>query len=113
MIVFTYSPNGITVIRTFLPDGQSYRIIRKPKGIGRLIPSDDWSWDKQTATLETYQTLDRSEKQQIIGMLDALNSQPIRPITDMKRRWKEIIGPQIVTLLEVELEHQISRGEDR
>lgn len=102
MIVFTYSPSGITVIRTFAKpsDGDLYRTIRKPQGIGRLRLSGEWLWDARQASLDIYRTLSHSEKREIIGMLDALNQKPIRPITQMKARWEEIIGPMAVSYME-------------
>lgn len=91
MIVFSYNPNGITVIRTFQRGLSGGNQLTRPQGIGRLQFVNGWLWDKKTH-FETYHTLDNSEKRQIIGMLDALNQQPIRPITEMKQRWEEIIG---------------------
>lgn len=95
MIVFAYSPYGISVIRTF-PKG------KKPEGIGRFHRNTDlwdgltWLWDTRRASLDIYRTLSHSEKREIIGMLDALNQQPIRPITNMRQRWEDIIGPMAV-----------------
>ena len=85
MVVFTYAQHGIAVIRT-TPKG------RKAEGIGRFQFSREWLWDAGRASLHIYRTLDHSEKRTIIGMLDALNGQPVRPITGMKQRWEEIIG---------------------
>ncbi len=86
MIVFAYSPHGICVIRT----------TSKTENIGRLqYIRREWLWDRR-CDWQTYRTLDNSEKRQIIGMIDALEGNPIRPINDMRRRWKEIIGPVAV-----------------
>lgn len=92
MLVFAYSPHGISVIRT-----RSFG--RKIANIGRFHFGEKWLWDAGRASLDIYRTMDHTEKREIIGMLDALNQQPIRPITDMKRRWEEIIGPAAVKML--------------
>ncbi len=102
MIVFAYNPHSIAVIRTFSGKREigDYRTgSRKPEGIGRLQYVREWLWDQNRVPLEIYQTLSHSEKREIIGMLDALNGQPVRPITEMKARWEEIIGPTIVEYL--------------
>lgn len=113
MIVFSYSPHGITIIRTFSKpsNGDLYRTTRKPQDIGRFNfvrgVKDSlmcWLWDAGRASLDIYRTLSHSEKRDIIGMLDALNQAPIRPITDMKRRWEEIIGLEAVEYLRTDNE---------
>lgn len=96
MIVFAYEQHGITVIRTFAKNREigDYRTgSRKPEGIGRLQYVLEWFWDQDRVGREVYRALDNSEKRQIIGMMDALNGLPVRPITEMKQRWEMIIGP--------------------
>jgi len=118
MLVFHYSPHGISIIRTYsrtpITSG-NYRLSRKPEGIGRfhMVQKLHWFWDQNKVSIECYQTLDNTEKREIIGMLDALNGEPVRPITDMKRRWEEIIGPIAVRHLELFSDHEPISPMDR
>jgi len=99
MVIFTYLAQRIDVIRTFSRERKTgdYRTKpRKPESIGRFQFVGEWLWDAGRASLDIYRTLDHSEKRQIIGMMDALNGLPIRAISDMRRRWEEIIGPAAV-----------------
>ena len=101
MIVFAYSPYGISVIQTF-PRHSLDSIGRRQIGIGRFEHDPmrhEWLWDAGRANLDIYRTLDHTEKREIIGMLDALNQVAERPITNLKRRWEEIIGHTAVKML--------------
>ena len=92
MLIFKYTPNGIAVIR---PTAKG----KKAEGIGRLRRVGEWLWDQNTVGREIYRTMENSEKRDLIGMIDALNGEIPRSISDMKRRWEEIIGPVTVELL--------------
>jgi hypothetical protein len=96
MILFYDEAQGIKVIRT------TNGTVGESDNLGVLTmefdryDNDRWIWDFSTASyLQSwvgFETLDRPEKQQIIGMLDKLNRIIYRKLGSTQARWVEITG---------------------
>lgn len=89
MILFVHRETYISVIRL-------KSIGTKPDNIGRLRLCGKWLWDTTGIDLFRswvgYETLSGSDKRQIIGMLDNLNSVFYRSPKDMRTQWLKITG---------------------
>lgn len=95
MILFTDRTNYIRVFRT--KKGGAGVV-----NIGTIIKPDkdsQWIWDVTGIDFFRswvgYQTLNNSERRQIIGLLDKLNGIDYRPQEHMRTRWNEIIGTHL------------------
>lgn len=89
MILFAHRVTYISVIRL-------KSVGERPDNIGKLRLCGEWLWDTSGVDYFRsgvgYETLNGSEKCQIIGMLDDLNGVYYRPLRDMLDRWREITG---------------------
>ncbi len=95
MIVFGYRSTYIRVMRLSgmeQPTDNLGKIFRTTKNRGPgIIGRTEWFWDGCYRAIDS-DTLDDSEKRQIIGMLDNLNSIRYRPQADMQDQWHKITG---------------------
>lgn len=95
MIAFLHRATYIRVIR--LPGisepiddlGKLFRTM-KNRGPG-VIGRPEWIWDGCYRAID-YETIDHSDKRQIIGLLDNLNGMLYRKPEDMRTQWEKITG---------------------
>ena len=104
MIIFANRPESVKVMRTN-NGGQGVT------NIGTLRRADKftgWIWDKAGISWLNYGTVDHSEKQSLIGLIDKLNGVPYRAQETLLERWREI--SDLTEDNEAELENYTGRS---
>jgi len=97
MIVFVHRAEYIRVIRLSSS-------AKPTDNLGKLIRTSrrGWIWDvdgvEYFRSWIGYETLNGSEKRQLIGLLDNLNGIPYRAQEDMRTQWEKITGLKHATL---------------